>query len=133
MRATKQVIVMRTDLNMRKGKMVAQGAHATMSFITRKFLIMPKWEFLGYVWELLHDQQVTFWLRNSFVKICVGADSEDHLIDIMQRAKTRRLRVELIEDNGTTEFQGEKTFTCLAIGPNWSDEIDKVTGDLKLL
>ena len=26
----KQVIVMRTDLHMRKGKMIAQGAHASM-------------------------------------------------------------------------------------------------------
>lgn len=30
---TKQVIVMRKDLNMRKGKMVAQGAHASMAVL----------------------------------------------------------------------------------------------------
>ena len=29
----KQVIVMRRDLNMRKGKMVAQGAHASMAVL----------------------------------------------------------------------------------------------------
>lgn len=29
-RTHKQTIVLRTDLNMRKGKMVAQGAHASM-------------------------------------------------------------------------------------------------------
>lgn len=33
---TKQVIVMRTDLNMRKGKMIAQGSHASIAFLTRK-------------------------------------------------------------------------------------------------
>ena len=33
--ATKQVIVMRTDLNMRKGKMIAQGSHASLAFLTR--------------------------------------------------------------------------------------------------
>jgi peptidyl-tRNA hydrolase len=29
-RDVKQLIVMRTDLNMRKGKMIAQGAHASI-------------------------------------------------------------------------------------------------------
>ena len=32
----KQVIVMRHDLKMRSGKQIAQGAHASMSFLTRK-------------------------------------------------------------------------------------------------
>ena len=33
---TKQVIVIRKDLNMRLGKSVAQGSHASISFLTRK-------------------------------------------------------------------------------------------------
>jgi peptidyl-tRNA hydrolase, PTH2 family len=32
----KQVIVMRHDLKMRRGKQIAQGAHASMSFICRR-------------------------------------------------------------------------------------------------
>jgi PTH2 family peptidyl-tRNA hydrolase len=31
--APKQVIIIRKDLNMRKGKMIAQGAHASMKAI----------------------------------------------------------------------------------------------------
>ena len=34
---TKQVIVIRKDLNMRKGKMIAQGAHASMKVILDEF------------------------------------------------------------------------------------------------
>ncbi len=32
----KQVIVMRHDLKMRRGKQIAQGAHASMAFLTRR-------------------------------------------------------------------------------------------------
>ncbi len=32
----KQVIVMRHDLKMRRGKQIAQGAHASMSFMCRR-------------------------------------------------------------------------------------------------
>ncbi len=39
----------------------------------------------------------------------------------------------LIIDAGLTEFGGVPTRTCIAIGPNWSDEIDEITGHLKLL
>jgi peptidyl-tRNA hydrolase, PTH2 family len=41
--------------------------------------------------------------------------------------------VYLITDAGHTEFKGVPTKTCLAIGPNDVDEIDVVTGHLKLL
>ena len=32
----KQVIVVRNDLNMRKGKMIAQGAHASIMFLVHR-------------------------------------------------------------------------------------------------
>lgn len=32
----KQVIIIRTDLNMRKGKMIAQGAHASVNYLPLK-------------------------------------------------------------------------------------------------
>jgi len=39
----------------------------------------------------------------------------------------------VIVDSGLTEFHGVKTKTCLAIGPNKKEDIDKITGSLKLL
>ena len=36
-------------------------------------------------------------------------------------------------DEGITMFNGVKTFTCIGIGPYYSEEIDKFTGSLKLL
>ena len=119
---TKQVIVMRKDLNMRKGKMVAQGSHASIAFLTRK---LEKNENLT---ELQKK-----WLDDSFVKVCVGVDSEQELLAINDKAIALGLECHLVTDKGLTEFNGIPTITCLAIGPDFSEKIDSITGYLKLL
>ncbi len=118
---TKQVICVRADLKMRKGKMIAQGAHASIAFLTRR---LPKI-------KLSKAEQE--WMDTSFAKVCVRVESEEQLLDIYQQARDAGLEVHLITDSGKTEFHGEPTRTCLAIGPDYSDKIDPITGDLKLL
>lgn len=115
--ALKQIIVMRTDLNMRKGKMIAQGAHASVAAVLHN----------------LEHPLVKEWLDNSFTKICVGSPSEDELMVIYANAKGNGLIAELITDNGATEFHGNKTITCCAIGPAQDVDLQSVTGHLKLL
>lgn len=140
---SKQVIVMRNDLGMRKGKMIAQGAHASIAFLTRKFRYVDMQD-TGFadLWET--KQNLTLngperdWIFGRFTKICVRVDSEQELIDITKKAKDAGLTVSLIQDAGLTEFKDENgdplpTYTCCAIGPNWEDQIDAVTGHLKLL
>jgi PTH2 family peptidyl-tRNA hydrolase len=117
----KQVIVMRNDLNMRKGKMIAQGAHASIMF-TLDFG-------LG---DLFPSQLQLTWMTHGMTKICVRCDSEEQLMDIYRQAKEAKLTVHLVRDAGLTEFT-EPTYTCLAIGPNKAEDIDKITGELKLL
>ena len=116
----KQVIVMRTDLNMRKGKMIAQGAHASIMFLIRDRM---QREYQG----------VIDWINEGMTKICVRCDSEDQLIELETKAELAGLRVNLITDKGTTEFNGVPTKTCLAIGPDLIEKIDAITGELKLL
>jgi PTH2 family peptidyl-tRNA hydrolase len=120
----KQVIVMRTDLNMRKGKMVAQGAHAAMVFLVQRLLLGRS--------SVLSEAEGK-WLYGSFKKVCVGVGSEAELLAVEQRAKEAGLTVHLITDSGLTEFNGVPTRTCLAVGPDFSKRIDAVTGGLKLL
>ena len=127
---TKQVICMRTDLNMRKGKMVAQGAHASLGIFTRKFNQINSNE-NKFLIELTGD--MVEWLENSYVKICVRVSSEKELLEIYNKAIETNLPACLITDNGLTEFNGVPTKTCIAIGPANSEEIDKITGYLKLL
>ncbi len=112
----KQVIVMRTDLGMRKGKMIAQGAHAS----------------LDAYWEATSKDCIT-WAETGSTKVCVAVDSEAALFDINQAAQVTELPVHLVWDEGRTEFKGVRTATCLAIGPADGDAIDRITGKLKLL
>lgn len=128
-RVAKQVIVLRKDLNMRKGKMVSQGAHASMKAI----LDWSIYEGNGLLTELPKGSALESWLNGLFTKICVSVDSEEELVDLYNKAMKAGLMVSMITDAGLTEFNGVHTKTCIAIGPDWSDEIDPITKHLKLL
>lgn len=113
----KQIIVMRKDLGMRAGKMVAQGAHAS----------------LAVVLDYPDDPRVHEWLKNSFTKICVRVESEEELIRVFEAAARAGLLTSLITDSGKTEFGGVPTKTCIAVGPDTPENLLPVTGELKLL
>ena len=133
--SVKMMIVLRKDLNMRKGKMVAQGAHAATQFLLQEIgRYRPDGTFGVFHFDPpeLTDDQLK-WLNEGTTKICAGVDSEQELLDIFEKAKAVGLTVHLIDDYGLTEFKGVYTKTCLAIGPNKADEIDKITGNLKLI
>lgn len=125
--STKQVIVLRKDLNMRKGKMVAQGSHASLGAYFKATEI----PYSGALSP--HAVNVYSWLNDSLqTKVCVGVDSEEELLAVFKQAQDAGLPAKLVLDAGKTEFS-EPTYTAVGIGPAESSEIDKVTGKLKLL
>lgn len=129
---TKQVIVLRKDLKMRKGKMVAQGAHASMKAIFREGYLQT--EALGLdMFIIPMSAEVEDWMCGIFTKICVSVDSEEELLSIYKQAKDADLVCSLIQDAGLTEFDGVPTYTAVAVGPGRNEDIDKITGELKLL
>lgn len=128
----KQVIVIRKDLGMRRGKEIAQGSHASMAFITRRLEYKEKLVKSHYYHELGFSNEEYQWLESGFTKICLKVNSEEELIKIYNDAKSLGLEVHLVTDSGKTEFNGVPTKTCLAIGPDKSELIDKVTGHLVL-
>lgn len=130
----KQVIVMRSDLKMTRGKWVAQGSHASMAFLSSQmeFANTSKDGTLNYNLKLSPDQSNWF-MGNAFTKVCVRVDSEKELDNIYVNAVRAGLNVQLITDSGRTMFHGVPTKTCLAIGPHPSSMIDPITGELKLL
>lgn len=112
----KQIIILRTDLKMRRGKEIAQGAHASMgAFLKHK-----------------RDPFVQTWLEGAFAKIAVGVDSESELLEIHNAAKDARIPHVLITDAGRTEFKGVQTHTAVCIGPADPDLVRELTGHLKL-
>lgn len=125
----KQVIVVRKDLNMRKGKIVAQSSHAVLGAILN---------YSGRVYEgsiniNIEKSAVREWLEGRHTKICVSVDSEQELLDIYNKAIEANINVKLIKDAGLTEFNGVPTLTCLALGPDYPSIIDPITSHLKLL
>lgn len=133
---TKQVIIIRKDLNMRKGKMIAQGAHASMGAILSAAK-ETNTDMASITISLVDEQnQLTplgHWLNGRFKKITVSVNSEAELLSLAQKAKEASIIHALIQDSGLTEFGGVPTYTALAIGPDYPEKIDKLTGNLPLL
>lgn len=133
----KQVIVVRKDLNMRKGKIAAQVAHASMMFIYtalamnqetttvagRKACQLQGW----------FTEDETEWLLSNFRKVVAYVDSEAELGELYNQALKAGIISHQVVDSGLTEFHGVSTLTCIAIGPDQDEKIDAITGHLKLL
>ena len=122
----KQVIVVRKDLNMRKGKIGAQSAHASM----KVFFDIAKVK--NNVMEVPLNDEMLEWFNGIFTKIVVYVESEEELLSVYDEAKKAGLPCSLIKDNGLTEFNGVHTYTCVGIGPAEASKIDAITGHLRL-
>lgn len=122
--ATKQVIVIRKDLKMRRGKECAQAAHACSQWLINK--IKNRIEFSSF------SDAEKMWINGDYTKITVTVENEDELNGIYNAALNANLTVHIVTDLGKTEFDNIATKTCLAIGPDLSFLIDPITKNLKL-
>lgn len=114
----KQVIVVRSDLKMSKGKLAVQVAHASVSSFYKTLREKPE-----YAKE---------WLSNKQPKVVVKVSGLKELYEIRDKADERGLITAVIQDAGLTELPSG-TVTCIGIGPAPKHIIDEVTGELKLL
>jgi PTH2 family peptidyl-tRNA hydrolase len=114
----KQVVVMRNDLKMSRGKIAAQAGHAAVSAAEEARKKCNDW------WKA--------WIAEGQCKIAVKAESEQELLELERKAKKSKLPTTLIIDRGLTELPPD-TITCLGIGPAPSAQVDAITGQLPLL
>ena len=114
----KQAIIIRTDLEMGKGKMVAQGAHASL---------------MSYFKAAQQDKKIAEeWLESGEKKIVLKVNDEESLIKLFKAFEFRKIPCALVTDAGLTEIPpGSKT--ALGVGPWKSNEIDFITSKMKLL
>jgi PTH2 family peptidyl-tRNA hydrolase len=111
----KQVIVVRMDVGMGKGKLAAQVAHASLS-----------------AYEDADRRTRNAWKGGGQKKVVVKANSERELFELADVAERKGLPNAIVRDAGHTQLE-PGTVTALAVGPGEDDVVDEVTGDLSLL
>lgn len=115
---TKQVLVLRKDLKMGVGKLIAQACHASLEASEEARKRNPE------VW--------TRWREEGAKKVVVKVSSLEELEELEKKCRSYRLPVALVIDRGLTQLP-PNTPTALGIGPAPEADIDKITGGLKLL
>lgn len=113
----KQAIIVRTDLDMGKGKIAAQVGHACVMGALKVQSSHPEW--------------FDAWM-SSQAKIVLKVDSLDALESVWRDASARKLPWSKVSDAGHTQLE-PGTVTCISIGPVPNEKLDTVTGSLKLL
>lgn len=111
----KQIILVRMDLKMDKGKLSIQVAHASVEAV------------LGSSKEKVHE-----WYEEGMKKVTLKVADLKELQKYQREAQAHGLKTAIITDAGKTFFD-KPTVTCAAIGPDKEEKIDKVTGHLKML
>lgn len=114
----KLVLVVNRGLGMKKGKIAAQVGHASVQTVLSAGASIP--------------HLVDAWLGQGQKKVCVKANDESHLNTLEKEAKLRGLHTTKTIDAGHTQIP-KGSFTVLAIGPAFDEEVDEITGELALL
>lgn len=133
----KQMIIMRRDLKMRKGKIAAQASHACVEVVLKALMKENRFNELketdGYMTLETDDvTPLTQWFKRGVAKVCVYVDSEEELLALNKKAQAMGYLTSLIQDAGYTEFHGVPTYTCMAMEPLYIEDANKITGDLPL-
>lgn len=106
---------MRGDLKISRGKTAAQACHASLGSYKRA-----------------DENMIKRWEREGGKKVVVKVNDLKELFEIYELVKATDISYFLVKDAGHTELP-ESTITCLGIGPDEDERIDKITYDLKLL
>ena len=115
--AYKQVIAVRADLKLGKGKLAAQAAHASLEAFLKA--------------QRKDERAANEWLATGAMKVVVKVGSEKELLELFEAAR-KQVPCALIQDAGRTQIE-PGTKTCLGLGPADEREMDKYTAHLKLM
>ncbi|MBO6274514.1 MAG: aminoacyl-tRNA hydrolase [Methanobrevibacter sp.] len=111
----KQVMVVRTDLKMGKGKIAAQCCHGSIGAYKRTA-----------------PEKIKKWENEAYAKVVCKVGSLEELLEIKKQIAQRNISHFLVVDAGRTQIT-TSSVTVLGNGHDEDEIIDEVTGDLKLL
>ena len=114
----KMCIVLRMDLTISTGKLIAQAAHAAVG--------------ASELGKKENHKAWRSWRDEGAKKVSLEAESLEELEELHEKADSLDIVNILIQDAGHTEVPAG-TITALGLGPDRSDLLDKVTGSLPLL
>lgn len=114
-KSSKLVMIVRSDLQMGKGKTAAQCAHSAI-----------------LCYKNSHPDKLKAWLSCGQPKIVVKSNSLEEIETIQKQAKSQGICAEIVRDAGHTQLPSG-TVTVLGLGPDKVEDIDKLVGHLKLL
>ncbi len=111
----KQVIIVRKDLKLSRGKLAVQVAHASLEAFQKANKIVKE-----------------KWAREGAKKVVLKANDLNQLLYVYRKIKDMDFPCSLVKDAGLTEIP-PGTVTAVGIGPWEEKEINKITGKLKML
>lgn len=111
----KQIMVVRTDLKMGKGKIAAQCCHGAIG-----------------AYKKSSSNKIKKWESESYAKVVLKVKTLEELNELKNLADKKGIANYLVVDAGRTQIP-TSTVTVLALGPDEDEILDKLTGDLKLL
>ena len=111
----KQVIVVRNDLKMGKGKIAAQSCHGSVG-----------------AYKNADPDKIRKWENSGCAKVVCKVGSLEELLELKKQAIGKKVPYYQVVDAGKTQIPSSTT-TVLALGPDNDDVLDSITGDLKLL
>jgi peptidyl-tRNA hydrolase, PTH2 family len=119
----KQVVVVRGDLKMSPAKLAVQVAHASVGAIysgveNNHTLYLPR-------------ATLENWFKEGFRKVVLKVVNEGYIWDLARECEEHKIPYFVVHDFGLTELE-ENTLTCIGIGPDLNQNIDKITGRLGL-
>lgn len=127
----KQIIIVRKDLNMSPGKLVAQVSHGSMAFLT--WFIRNNADLDGHIDTWIDKDVLHNWINGEFTKCVLQAKNKNQLLKAKTMAEELGMKEGrdfwLIQDNCHTELESEedgRTLTVIGFKPMDSKIIDKI-------
>jgi PTH2 family peptidyl-tRNA hydrolase len=111
----KQVILVRQDLQLPKGKLAAQVSHASVE-----------------CFDKTSREKREQWQSEGMKKVVLKVKDLEELQLYATKARMAKIISAVITDAGRTVVE-PGTVTCLGIGPDEDEKIDAITGSLKML